>query len=73
MMSGFSIIFWVAITTCLMWVVFHDRPDARQQISNVFPVPRARRDPAEEILSGRLANGEIDAEGYERALRVLNG
>jgi hypothetical protein len=42
MMSGFSIIFWVAITACLMWVVFHDRPDARQQISNVFPVPRAR-------------------------------
>jgi len=30
-------------------------------------------DPAEEILRGRLARGEIDAAEYERALKVLKG
>jgi uncharacterized membrane protein len=30
-------------------------------------------DPAEEILRSRLARGEIDAEEYERFLRVLEG
>jgi uncharacterized membrane protein len=73
MMCGFFIIFWVAIAALLAWVMFRARPDARQRISNVFAAPQARMDPAEEILRGRLARGEIDAGEYERALKVLKG
>jgi uncharacterized membrane protein len=73
MACGFFIIFWMAIAALLVWTVLRDRPDARQRISSVFAAPRARTDPAEEILRGRLARGEIDAEEYERSLRVLKG
>jgi uncharacterized membrane protein len=73
MACGFFIIFWMAIAVLLVWIVLRDRPDARQRISSVFAAPQARTDPAEEILRGRLARGEIDAEEYERALRVLKG
>lgn len=73
MMCGFFIVFWVAIAAFLVWVMFRARPDARQRISNVFAAPQARMDPAEEILRGRLARGEIDAGEYERALKVLKG
>jgi uncharacterized membrane protein len=38
----------------------------------VFPNLRRRQgDPAEEILHGRLARGEISVEEYEQALRTL--
>ena len=73
MACGFFIIFWVAITALLVWIVFRDRPDARQRILSVFVAQQSRTDPAEEILRGRLARGEIDAEEYERSLRVLKG
>jgi uncharacterized membrane protein len=73
MACGFFIIFWMAIAALLVWTVLRDRPDARQRISSVFAAPQARTDPAEEILRGRLARGEIDAEEYERSLRVLKG
>ncbi len=73
MACGFFIIFWMAIATLLVWIVLRDRPEARQRISSVFAAPQARTDPAEEILRGRLARGEIDAEEYERSLRVLKG
>jgi uncharacterized membrane protein len=73
MMCGLFIIFWVAIAALLAWVVFRDRPDARRRISNVFAAPQTRMDPAEEILRGRLARGEMATEEYERALRVLKG
>ena len=73
MICGFFIIFWVAIAAFLVWVVFRDRTDARQRISNVFTASQARMDTAEEILRGRLARGEIDAEEYESSLRLLKG
>ena len=73
MMCGFFIIFWGAISAFLVWIVFRVRPEARQRISNVFAAPQAPMDPAEEILRGRLARGEIDAGEYERALKVLKG
>ena len=73
MACGFFIIFWVAITALLVWIVFRDRPDARQRILSVFVAQQSRTDPAEEILRGRLARSEIDAEEYERSLRVLKG
>jgi uncharacterized membrane protein len=73
MMCGFFIIFWVAIAALLVWIVLRERAGARQRISSVFAAPQARMDPAEEILRGRLARGEIDAGEYERALKVLKG
>ena len=73
MMCGFFIIFWMAIAALLVWIVLRDRPDAWQRISSVLAAPQARMDPAEEILRGRLARGEIDAGEYERALKVLKG
>jgi uncharacterized membrane protein len=73
MACGFFIIFWVAIAASLVWIVFRDRTDARQRILSVFVAQQSRTDPAEEILRGRLARGEIDAEEYERSLRVLKG
>ena len=73
MMCGFFIAFWVAIAAFLVWVMFRDRPDARQRISSAFAARQARMDPVEEILRGRLARGEIDAGEYERALKVLKG
>lgn len=33
----------------------------------------ARTDPAEQILRGRFARGEIDVEEYERSLKTLRG
>ncbi len=72
-MCGFSIIFWVVIAAFIVWIVLRQRPHVRQQVSSVFAAPRARMDPAEEILRSRLARGEIDAEEYERFLRVLEG
>ena len=73
MACGFFIIFWVTIAALLVGIVFRDRPEARQRLSSIFVAPQARTDPAEEILRGRLARGEIDAEEYERSLRVLKG
>jgi uncharacterized membrane protein len=73
MACGFFIILWVAIAALLVWIVFRDRTDARQGILSVFVAQQSRTDPAEEILRGRLARGEIDAEEYERSLRVLKG
>ena len=73
MACGFFIIFWTALAALLVWILLRDRPDARQRISSVFAAPQAPTDPAEEVLRGRLARGEIDAEEYERSLRVLKG
>jgi uncharacterized membrane protein len=72
-MCGFFVIFLVAVAVLILWVVFRNRPDLRQQVSSVFAEPRAQADPAEKILRGRLARGEIDAEEYERSLRILRG
>jgi uncharacterized membrane protein len=72
-MCGFFIIFWVAIAGLIVWVIARNRPDLRQRVSGVFSDPQPQVDPAEEILRGRLARGEIDAEEYERCLRVLRG
>ena len=70
-MCAFFIVFWLALVAFVLWVVFRDRPDAREQVSSLFADPRSRADPAEETLRGRLARGEMVAEEYERSMRVL--
>ncbi len=72
-MCAYLTIFWVALAAFLVWVVFRDRPHARQRISSVFADSRPQTNAAEDILRGRLARGEIGAEEYERSLRVLKG
>lgn len=66
-MSIFVILFWVALLGLIVWGIKEsierrdglDRGGSRQSES-----PR-------EILDRRLARGEIDIEGYERALEAL--
>jgi uncharacterized membrane protein len=70
-MCGFFIIFWVAVAALIVWVIARSGPDLRHRVSVVFSDSQPQVDPAEEILRGRLARGEIDAEEYERCLRVL--
>ena len=70
-MCGFFIIFWVAIAALIVWVIARSGPDLRHRVSGVFSDPQPQVDPAAEILRGRLARGEINAEEYERFLRVM--
>jgi uncharacterized membrane protein len=70
-MCGFFIIFWVAIAALIVWVIARSGPDLRHRVSGVFSDPQPQVDPAAEILRGRLARGEINAEEYERCLRVM--
>lgn len=70
MMDGgsmvFWVIFWVAITAPVVWLLrrlFSEHEGAEG--------PEAGGDSAEEILRKRFARGEIDAEEYERSLEVL--
>jgi len=72
-MCGFFITFWVAIAALIVWVIARSRPDLRHRVSGVFSDPQPQLDPAEEILRGRLVRGEINADEYERCLRVLRG
>ena len=70
-MCSLSLVFWVALVASVLWVIFRNRPDAWEQVSSLFADPRSRADPADEILRGRVARGEIGAEEYERSAEVL--
>ncbi len=70
-MCGFFIIFWVAIAALIVWVLARSGPDLRHRVSGVFSDPQPQVDRPQEILRGRLARGEINAEKYERCLRVM--
>ena len=72
-MCRFFVVVWAALVAFALWVMFRNRPEVRERVSGLFADPRSQADPAEEILRGRLARGEIDAEEYERSLRVLKG
>lgn len=74
MMGGFGmfwmllpLLFWGGLLAVIVWLVVR-----------IFPAQRAGsgasetlRNSAEEILRGRFARGEINAEEYERSLRIL--
>jgi uncharacterized membrane protein len=72
-MCGFLIVFWLAVTAFVAWIVVRNWPDVHEQVAGAFAGTQARTDAAEEILRERLARGEIDADEYERSLRVLRG
>ncbi|MDP9440485.1 MAG: SHOCT domain-containing protein [Actinomycetota bacterium] len=59
MFSG--LVFWAAIVALVAWALVRFFPG----------VQGAERDSAEEVLRGRFARGEIDAQEYERSLEVL--
>jgi uncharacterized membrane protein len=61
----------VAIAALIVWVIARSGPDLRHRVSGVFSDPQPQVDPAAQDLCGRLARGEINAEKYERCLRVM--
>jgi len=61
----------VAIAALIVWVIARSGPDLRHRVSGVFSDPQPQVDRPQEILRGRLARGEINAEEYERCLRVM--
>jgi uncharacterized membrane protein len=72
-MCRFFVVFWAALVAFALWVMFRNRPEVRERVSGLFADPRSQADPAEEILRGRLARGEVDAEEYDRVARTLKG
>jgi uncharacterized membrane protein len=65
-----GIIFLGTIIALVVWAFPRIFPDLRRR-SDAFAAARRQGDPAEEILQGRLARGEINVEEYEQALRLL--
>ncbi|HET7479049.1 MAG TPA: SHOCT domain-containing protein [Rubrobacteraceae bacterium] len=66
---GFGIILWLAIIALIVWAVVRIFPNQGQggnRESSAGETP-------EETLRRRFAGGEIDAEEYERSLKVLKG
>lgn len=64
-----ALLFWGGLLTIIVWAVMR-----------IFPAQRTGGGPpergaasAEEILRGRFARGEIDAEEYEERRRILHG
>jgi putative membrane protein len=74
MMGGFGVLwmlvpllFWGGLLAIIVWLVVRIFP-AQRGGSGASESPR---DSAEEILRGRFARGEINAEEYERSVQVL--
>lgn len=67
LMMGIGMLFWVLILVAAVWLVVRtvNAADRRQ------PDGRGERDEALELLRRRFANGEIDAEEFERRLALL--
>jgi putative membrane protein len=70
MCAIFGIIFLGAIVALVVWALFRVFPDLRRRASGTFSRVQ-QGDPAEEILHQRFARGEINAEEYQQALRLL--
>lgn len=64
---AFMGLFWVVLITLAVWAVlrFTRRPDEQEG--------RGRSESARQILDRRFAAGQIDAEQYAEARRVLDG
>lgn len=61
-------LFWGGILAFIAWAITRFFPGQRGG-----EPPGARTDSAEELLRGRFARGEIDAEEYEERRRILSG
>ncbi len=60
-MMVFGLIFWLAISALITWA-----------LTRAFPALQGpKKDPAEELVRGRFARGEIDVGEYERSLAIL--
>ena len=60
------ILFWGGLFLLIAWAVVRIFPERRGSQR-----PEVRDQPAEEILRGRFARGEINADEYERSKEVL--
>ncbi len=63
------LLFWGGLLAFAAWALIRIFPNR----SNDDQASGARSESAEEILRGRFARGEIDADEYERSLDVLKG
>ncbi|MDO8732602.1 MAG: hypothetical protein Q7L55_08540 [Actinomycetota bacterium] len=61
---GFMMIFWIALIGLGIWAVIRYTQGGGKRTSVTFESPRA-------ILDRRFAAGEIDAEAYAHARRLL--
>src|SRR5918994_4787746 len=62
----FPLLFWGGIVFLIAWTVTRIFPKGRGDDRSERP-----RDSAEELLRERFAQGEINAEEYERSLEIL--
>ncbi len=63
------LVFWGGFLAFAAWALIRILPNRAGGNGD----PGARGESAEEILRKRFARGEIDAEEYERSLKVLEG
>jgi putative membrane protein len=61
------LLLWGGLLLLIAWLLIRLFPSRSGQD------PGTREDDAEEILRKRFAQGEMDAEEYERSLEVLKG
>ncbi len=63
--------FWGLVAWAVVALVRNDHPGQPGTEQPAAAPPRG--DPAEQILAGRFARGEIDADEYRRSLEILRG
>lgn len=63
------LLFWGGLLAFAAWALIRIFPNR----SDGDGASGTRSESAEEILRGRFARGEIDADEYERSLNVLKG
>ena len=67
MMMGGELILLLVVLGVVVFALIKVFPDWQDRVG----LNNGREDSAEEILRQRFARGEIDAEEYERSLKVL--
>ena len=67
MMMGGGLILTLLVLGVVVWAIIKVFPDWQDRLG----LNSRREDSAEETLRQRFARGEIDAEEYERSLKVL--
>lgn len=63
------LLFWGGLIALVIWALARVVPNAGGGVARV----ERRTEPAEDVLRGRFARGEIDAEEYGRSMRALKG
>lgn len=67
------LLFWGGLLAVIVWAVVRVFPNRRAEDGRFEARGDPAGDPAENALRERFARGEVDADEYERSLRVLRG